>query len=265
MVPASIVACLLYLSVAVLQYRSVRRKDSLPRPLLIAAAGLAIGLHGISAWLAVQTPEGINLGIFKISSLIFWIINLAFVISLLWRPLENLLIVLFPLAGLAVLISALAPGNASPLEAIAPGLLLHIGSSVLAYAILTIAACQAAAVSAQDYQLRHRHTVGLVQMLPPLELMESMLFEIIWIGLILLTLSIGSGMVFLDDMFAQHLVHKTVLSIFAWWLFAILLWGHHKLGWRSQTATRFTLAGFALLMLAYFGSKLVLEVILRRV
>ena len=72
-------------------------------------------------------------------------------------------------------------------------------------------------------------------------------------------------MVFLEDMFAQHLVHKTVLSISAWWLFSILLWGHHKLGWRSQTATRLTLAGFAVLMLAYFGSKLVLEVILQRV
>ena len=213
MVPTSIVASLLYLLVAFLQYRSIRASAPLARPTLIALAAVAISLHGLSAWYALQTPDGINLGFFKVSSLIFWIINLSFVISLLWRPLENLLVILFPLASLSVLISALAPGNSSPLESIAPGLLFHIASSVLAYAVLTIAACQAAAVSAQDYQLRHRHTVGLVQILPPLQLMETMLFEIIWVGLTLLTLSIASGMVFLEDMFAQHLVHKTVLSI----------------------------------------------------
>ncbi|MCZ6828166.1 MAG: cytochrome c biogenesis protein CcsA [Gammaproteobacteria bacterium] len=265
MVLASIVSSLLYLLVAFLQYRSIRANTTLARPTLITLAAVAIALHGLSAWYVLQSPEGINLGFFKISSLIFWIINMATVISLRWRPLENLLVILFPLASLSVLVSALAPGNNSPMESIAPGLLFHIGSSVLAYAVLTIAACQAAVVSAQDYQLHHRHTIGLVQILPPLELMETMLFEIIWVGLILLTLSIASGMVFLEDMFAQHLVHKTVLSICAWWVFSILLWGHHQLGWRSQTAARFTLAGFVVLMLAYFGSKLVLEVILQRV
>ena len=265
MLPASIAASLLYLLVAYLQYRNIRSGAVLAKSHLIALAAIALALHGASAWHSLQSPEGINLGFFKISSLIFWIINLAYIVSLLWRPLENLLVILFPLAGLSVLVSTLAPGNASPLETISPGLLFHIGSSVLAYAVLTIAACQAAVVSVQDHQLRHRHAMGLVQILPPLELMESMLFEIIWVGLALLTLSIASGMVFLEDMFAQHLVHKTVLSICAWWVFSILLWGHHRLGWRSQTAARFTLGGFAVLMLAYFGSKLVLELILQRV
>ena len=72
------------------------------------------------------------------------------------------------------------------------------------------------------------------------------------------------GILFVEDIFAQHLVHKTALTIVAWILFSILLWGRYKLGWRSQTAVRFTLAGFALLMLAYFGSKLVLELVLQR-
>jgi ABC-type uncharacterized transport system permease subunit len=94
--------------------------------------------------------------------------------------------------------------------------------------------------------------------------MESMLFEVIWFGLILLTFSILSGIVFLEDIFAQHLVHKTALSIAAWLMFTVLLWGHHQLGWRSKTAVRWTLGGFAILMLGYFGSKLVLELILHR-
>ena len=143
-------------------------------------------------------------------------------------------------------------------------MLLHISASLLAYAVLTLAAIQSGLLAIQDHQLRHRHTRGIIQILPPLQLMESMLFELLWIGVSLLTLSIVSGFVFVDDIFAQSLVHKTVLTIAAWLLFATLLWGHYRLGWRSQTAVRFTLAGFAVLMLAFFGSKLVLELVLER-
>jgi ABC-type uncharacterized transport system permease subunit len=65
-------------------------------------------------------------------------------------------------------------------------------------------------------------------------------------------------------MFAQHLVHKTALTLLAWVIYSTLLWGRYQLGWRSQTAVRFTLGGFALLVLAFFGSKLVLELVLQR-
>jgi len=143
-------------------------------------------------------------------------------------------------------------------------MILHISSSILAYAMLTLAAIQAAVLSLQDHQLKQRHTRGIIQILPPLQLMESMLFELLWIGLGLLTISIVSGAIFIDEIFAQSLVHKTVLTIAAWLLFSTLLWGHYQLGWRSKTAVRFTLAGFVMLMLAFFGSKLVLELILHR-
>jgi ABC-type uncharacterized transport system permease subunit len=261
----SLATAALYLLVAVLQYRRIGDTRPLNRGILFTLSGTALVLHGITALAAIQSPEGINLGFFKVSSLIFWIVNAAFLVSLVRRPLDNLVLLLFPLAAASQLVATLAPGNASPYSSFDDGMLLHIGLSILAYSVLTIAACQAAAVAALDYQLRHRHTRGIVQLLPPLQLMESMLFEIIWVGLVLLTLSIGTGVVFLEDIFAQHLVHKTSLSIVAWLVFAALLWGHQRLGWRSQTAVRWTLAGFAVLMLGYFGSKLVLEVILERV
>ena len=260
---SAFIAAALYLAITVLQVKHLRQPDT-ARGTVLALSAVAVAVHGYSAINAVQSSSGVNLGFFKVSALIFWIINLAFLINLFRRPLLNLLIVLYPLSAVAVITSALAPGNATPYEDFSVGMLFHIGSSILAYAVLTIAACQSGAVAAMDYQLRHRHTRGLVQLLPPLQLMETMLFELLWVGLILLTLAIGSGMVFLDDIFAQHLVHKTTLTIAAWGLFATLLWGHHRLGWRSQTAVKFTLAGFAVLMLGYFGSKLVLEVILQR-
>lgn len=78
----------------------------------------------------------------------------------------------------------------------------------------------------------------------------------------LLSLSLLSGWIFLEDLFAQHLVHKTLLSLVAWVVFGILLWGRHVRGWRGSKAIRWTLAGFLLLMLAFFGSKLVREFIL---
>ena len=144
------------------------------------------------------------------------------------------------------------------------GMTLHIGSSMLAYAVLTLAAIQSAVIAVQDHQLKHRHTRGIIQVLPPLQLMETILFELLWVGEILLSIAILSGFVFLDDIFAQQLVHKTVLTLVAWILFSVLLWGHYRLGWRSQTAVRLTIGGFLVLVLAFFGSKLVLELVLHR-
>jgi ABC-type uncharacterized transport system permease subunit len=94
--------------------------------------------------------------------------------------------------------------------------------------------------------------------------MESLLFEMIGSGFVLLTLALASGFVFLEDMFAQHLVHKTVLSSLGWLVFGGLLVGRLRYGWRGRTAIIWTLSGFVILVLAYFGSKAVLELILKR-
>ena len=263
--PSAVVAACLYIAVSILQARRAsRRSDDSPAP-VYALATVAVLLHGYAALSTMHTGTGVNFGLLNVMSLVFCLINLSLLMALLRRPLQNLMVILFPISALVTLSAALSPERGTMLESVSGGLLTHIGTSVLAYAVLTLAACQAGAVALQDYQLRHRQTRGLVQLLPPLQLMESMLFEIVWLGLILLTVAIASGFIFIDDIFAQHLVHKTVLSICAWLLFATLLWGHHQLGWRSTTAARFTLGGFFALLLAYAGSKFVLEIVLQRV
>jgi ABC-type uncharacterized transport system permease subunit len=113
-----------------------------------------------------------------------------------------------------------------------------------------------------DHFLRHHHLNPLVRSLPALEVLENLLIRLIAAGFLLLTLSLLSGIMFINDIFAQHLVHKTILSILAWLVFGVLLFGRWRYGWRGSTAVRLTLAGIALLLLSYFGSKLVLEVIL---
>ena len=257
-------AALLYLGATGLQLLHIsQRRQQIDRG-VFAMGLIALLLHAVIAWNSVIQDEGVNLGFYKVSALMFLVINVACITSLARRPLQNLLVALFPLSALAVLVATFAPDTSAVVSDLGGGMLLHISSSILAYAVLTLAAIQSALLAVQDHQLKHRHTRGIIQILPPLQLMESMLFELLWIGVSLLTIAIASGFVFIDDIFAQSLVHKTVLTIIAWLLFSVLLWGHYQLGWRSQTAVRLTLAGFVLLMLAFFGSKLVLELVLHR-
>jgi ABC-type uncharacterized transport system permease subunit len=102
--------------------------------------------------------------------------------------------------------------------------------------------------------------------LPPLLVMEKMLFRIIWAGFILLTLTLFSGVIFSQEVFGQSVTfsHKTLFSFISWGVFAALLIGRHFYGWRGRTAIRWTLTGFTILLLAYIGSKFVLEIILQR-
>lgn len=260
----SVIAALLYLGAAGVQFvHSLKGNPALNRSVLTIGI-FAMGCHGALAWYALTAGGGFNFGFFKVLAVLSLAMNLACVAALYWRPLQSMFTILFPLSAVAVLTATLGPDTAAAEEGLRYGTAMHIGSSIVAYAILTLAAVQAALLAAQDAQLKRREMGGLLSVLPPLQLMESMLFELIWIGVAALTLSIGTGVIFMEDIFAQDLVHKTVLSIVAWILFSTLLWGRHKLGWRSQTAVRITVVGFCLLMLAYLGSKLVLELILQR-
>jgi len=260
----SVLTALLYLVATGIQLMHIaQHQQQVNRK--VFALGLAAMLgHGIVAWNDIVLEGSASLGFYKVSATIFLVINIACVIWLLRRPMQNLFVVLFPLSALSVLVSTFGPETTASESHIPAGVLIHIASSLLAYSMLTLAAFQAILVAIQDHQLKKRHTRGIIQILPPLQLMETMLFELLWVGVALLTLSIGSGMIFLDDIFAQHLVHKTVLSIIAWCLFSTLLWGHEQRGWRSQIAVVLTLAGFSLLMLSYFGSKLPIELVLQK-
>ncbi len=175
---------------------------------------------------------------------------------------EILLILLFPLGLLTTLMAQFAPsGTLQPILG-EHGLIGHILLSILAYGMFTIAVFQALLLLLQNRQLKNKHPSGLIKNFPPLQTMESLLFGFLWAGWTLLSMSLISGWLFVENLFAQHLVHKTLLSILAWIVFSVLLWGRTRLGWRGHKAIRWTLGGFLLLMLAYFGSKLVREYIL---
>ena len=232
------------------------------KQIVLGLALIALTLHGYLLWEGVVTELGLNLSLFLVISLTAWLINVIVIISSLQNPNENLGIVTLPPAIISIMLVAANPQYEIIDLSSAPGLKFHILFSIISYSLLSIAAVQALLVAFQDYHLRNHRLRGLIGIFPSLERMETLLFQMISLGLILLSISLISGTWFLTDIFAQHLVHKTVLSISAWILFAILLWGRWKFGWRGRKAIRWTIAGMAVLMLAYFGSKVVLKLIL---
>lgn len=260
-----IIAIAFYLGGAILQYFLLqgRYKSNPSRVQLTGAAALIC--HTISFNGTLYTPAGLDLGFYSISSLIGWIMAILVTLSGLRKPLQNLFVFVYPIAATALAVALFmlsSDQTGKSIQQWSPQLTSHILLSILAYSVLTIAAMQAALLALQDHHLRNHQTSGLIMRLPPLQVMEQLLFELIWIGVILLGISILTGIFFIEDIFAQHLVHKTILSIIAWGIFSALLVGRHVLGWRGTMAIRWTAGGFVLLMLAFFGSKLVLEIIL---
>lgn len=256
----ALIATVFYLAAASYQWMALQRKAPV-RPSLVQLLGCAAVInHGLSVWLAMFQPDGVHLGLSEMGVLATLSISLLLLLSSLKKPILNLAIGVFPMSMLALIFAIWGPVS-GPSE-MPHGLLSHITTSLLAYSFITIAACQAMLVAVQNYQLKHKHTRGIIQVLPPLQTMERLLFELICAGVLALTLAIASGFIFIENLFAQHLAHKTVLTLMAWLVFAVLLGGHHWMGWRGMTAVRWTLGGTTLLILGYFGSKFALEVLL---
>ena len=140
----------------------------------------------------------------------------------------------------------------------------HILLSMGAAALLFAAAVTALLLVFLDRRLHSRRIADLPSVLPPLDALEKVMFRLIGAGFALLTLALLTGFIFVTNLFAQHLVHKTVLAIIAWVLFGVLLIGRTRYGWRGRTAVHWTLWGFGVLALSYIGSKFVLEYLLGR-
>lgn len=264
---AAAVAIVIYLVLAWIMGRAAMRgvDTGHRRPALFIAATVAVIIHGVLTAEHMFQAHGVEFTFFKVASLLFWFVTVITLATSLWAPVDKLLVPLYAMSALALaLMMAFHVPGYKPDTNISPGVGLHIVVSLLAYSVLGLAALQAMAMALLNRELKARHVRGLINALPPLQTMEQLLFQMVWIGIVLLTMSMITGVVYLQNLFEQHLVHKTVFTIIAWCIFAVLLWGRHRLGWRGEIAVRWTLGGFAALILAYLGSKFVLELILHR-
>lgn len=235
-----------------------------PTPLPAWLVPAALVLHAAALLGAIVHGGNLTLGVTEALSMFAWQAALLLWALCFVQPVQILGLAIFPLAAIASLAAAVWPTSITAIPLTDWKIQLHVVLSLFSAGFLTLAAAQAVTLAAQD-GLLHRHRPNrVVQALPPLQTMEHLLFTLILLGFFILSLSLLSGLLFVDDLMAQHLAHKTVLSITAWAMFGVLLWGRWRRGWRGRKAIRWTLASYGLLILAYFGSKLVLEQILSR-
>ena len=254
-----------YLTAVIFLYLGVAQNSSRKRAMAVGMTMIGVLLHGWAEyqhWLIPPSPQISVVNVLSLCALV----TVAIPLSTL--PFRNSLfdasLVALPLSVLVLLAEGTLSAPVLEITGMPAGITVHIITSIVAFGVLSIAGVYATFVYLINHLLRHHKLNKLMQTLPALDTLEELLFHLIKAGLAVLTVSLLTGLIFVDDLFGQHLAHKTLLSIFAWLVFAVLLWGRWKKGWRGRFAVRMTLAGIVLLLLSYFGSKLILEVFLQR-
>lgn len=232
------------------------------RSLVYGSAIIGVLAHTASLANSLFVGEMLQMSLLNSISVCVWMTISVIVVSSFTKPLHNLFTFFMPAGAVFLIIAHLAPQMASPKQYSA-GMMIHIMVSLLAYSIMLIATLQAILVNIQTTHLhRHRLNSPITSILPPLQSMERLMFEWLMIGFVLLTVAIVTGTLYVDNLLAQHLIHKTVLTLISWLFFATLLFGHFYLGWRGQRASRLIYLGFGFLLVAFMGSKFVLEYLL---
>lgn len=247
------------------------------RPRLLSA-GIGLGwlLHGVALWADVMVPDALRLGFAMMLSSALWVSVAAYWLENRRAALDSLRVLVLPVAAVAVLLPIAFPGSVVALEGKSILFPWHVAIAMLAYSTLTIAAFHAVLMVLQESKLHTRRGIApagevswfmaAIDRLPALLAMEKLLFRLIVIGFVLLSMTVLSGIIFSEELFGKPLKwdHKTIFTLLSWIVFGVLLAGRYWRGWRGKTALSFTLTGFVTLLLAYVGSRFVLEVVLHR-
>jgi ABC-type uncharacterized transport system permease subunit len=253
----------LYLIAAALAVRGARAVP-VRRPWLAAAAAfVGLNVHGLILFRAIDADGRLTLAITDSASLVGWVVAGTTIFGMLELQLAALPAPLLALAGLLAAGTGVFAGF-TEIHTVQWEITAHIVLAALAAGWLSIAAVVVLMLAWQDTRLRTRAPLGMLAGLPPMETMEKVLFRSLGGGFVVLTFVLVTGLFFVQDVIAQHLIHKMTLAIVAWVVFGVLLIGRVRYGWRGRRARRFTIAGFVILALAYFGSKFVLENLLGR-
>jgi ABC-type uncharacterized transport system permease subunit len=228
---------------------------------------VALVLHGTVLYRSVIVPEGLDLGVANAISMLVWLTVLIYWLGgLVYTGVSAILGLVAPVAAASVLLQAAVTSQHVVTYGGDPLFALHFGIAMLGYSLFIVATVHALVMLAEEKWL-HRGTLPpFLTRLPPLLEMEALLFRILLAAFVMLTLTVVSGVFFSEQLFHKPFKanHKTVFAFISWAIFGGLLWGHYFRGWRGRKAVHWTLAGFVSLLLAYVGSKVVLELILQR-
>ncbi|MCM0035746.1 MAG: cytochrome c biogenesis protein CcsA [Burkholderiaceae bacterium] len=273
-------AALAYTVLGIGLFRSLSSDTPIVKAGHLARLGLlfAIVLHGIALQDTILQDGSLRVGWSLALSAAVWIGMIVFWLESLIIRIDGLQLLLLPTGAIVCLLAAAFPQSQLIAHANDAGLRIHLLIALSAYALVTIAALQALLMSGLDRRLHFplvevahtgtlRRAVGrLLDAQPPLLAQEQVLFRLIWVAYVALTLTLISGAVISLSYSGKWLPldHKSIFTLLSWLTFGILLIGRYVRGWRGRTALRYTLVGFAFVVLAYTGSRFVIEVILQR-
>jgi len=232
-----------------------------------AVIAVALLMHGYGLYGGLFAEAGMRFSFSFALSLMMWLAVLIYWLESFMARMEGMQPMVLPLAAACTALPVAFPQVHLVAHASATGFKLHFLAAMLAYSLLTLSALHAIFMGFTENALHRRTMKRSLASLPPLLTMEKLLFRMLLIGFVLLSVTVGSGLFFSEQLFGKPFAidHKTLFAFASWTIFATLLVGRHAWGWRGKRALRWTLAGFALLILAYVGSRFVAEVVLGRI
>ncbi|CBL45821.1 cytochrome C assembly protein [gamma proteobacterium HdN1] len=260
---SALIACLGYTFLTYALVQMLRGKPLIAMSTMRILGAATLLVHGINIHQQVFRPDGVQLGVVAAAALFAFVATCTATIMSWFHRMDALVAPTWLLGAIAIGFSTFGSDSTPPVTHLSSGMIAHIVLSITANTLITLAGSQAVLLYLQNRYLKNRGLLPLLRLLPPLQTMETMLFDLVAAGCLMLTISMITGFLYVDDLFAQHLVHKTVLTIASWVVLETLLLGRWLWGWRGQTAVRWTLGGFVLLILAYFGSAIVLQMIIQ--
>ena len=234
----------------------------LERPATQGLLGLAWLLHALALSQGLFGPVPL-FGFAPALSVTAWLVLTVYAVENRMFPQLRVRRVLTVLGALAVLLALLFPG--SPLHVSAsPWLPLHLALGIASYGLFGAAVVHAWLTTRAEKQIR---LAAEPQAGVPLLTLERLTFRFVAAGFVLLSATLLAGVIFSEALYGNggtplNWDHKTVFSVLAWLTFAVLLVGRSRFGWRGRKARRVLYAGAGLLLLAYVGSRFVLEVVL---
>ena len=251
-----------YLVAAWIEWRRLALPGSGESAALVSGATwlppIAILGHAVLLAHTLFTPEGPDLSLANALSAVEWIIAIVAWLGTRSRALPGVAAIAFPVAAAGAALPALVPSVHRFSFSAEPWAALHIAVAFVAYALLIVAALQALVLTGLERRLHLGLPEPGAAALPPLLTLERFLFRLVAAGYALLTLTLVSGVFFSEQLFGKALNYsnKIVFSVLSWLVFGALLYGRRRYGWRGRTALNWILAGSALLLLAYVGTKL---------
>lgn len=255
---SALFASLLYLYASNLIWRRIHSNTLFEvRSKVITTAILAVLLHAYALSQTLWGDHTINFHIGNALSLVTLLGSVMLLITNINKSTETLGIFIYPIAALTTLI----PQAIHSHTALSFELGSHVLIAVSAYSIMSIAMAQAILYAVQENHFRKKQLSQLMKALPPLQVMEKTLIQLVIIGFIFLSFALVSGAFFVEDIFAQHLIHKTFFAILSWFIYALFLFGHFNYGWRGQKAARYTIWAYFLLVLSYMGTATILTLL----